>query len=384
MHLSQYYTQRIYSKLLVESLGIDNPLHALDLGFGSGELLRAARRRWRGLSLIGVDIDEENIERANKKKLIQALHVDGFNPHLPEMLRDKFGNIELLVSNPPYYSRENNSDIRQILKDSGLGECISLRRKTIPAEVIFLAQNLRILKAGGELGIILPAGIISGEKWKKLREYLFLEYNVISCTQLPSHSFKNTDAQVFILIIRAHTGLDRADTLKLRHANHFADIIVSSKEAISRADYSYYKSSIAVLEENVSQINYQLLRGRNSQNELKNNFKQFIHTTKLQTFPSEISLPHEPNDYTVNTIPGDILVARVGRRCLGRVALVNSGSVPISDCIIIVRPETKTDKEKLWEKFSCATTKQRLLDVSLGVGAKYLTYGAIEDFLRNV
>lgn len=384
MQLSQYYTQKIYSNLLIESLAIDNPLHALDLGFGSGELLRAARRRWRELSLIGVDIDQVNIERANKKKLIQALHVDGFNPNLPEILSEKFGDIELLVSNPPYYSRENNSDIRQILKDSGLSECVSLSRKTIPAEVIFLAQNLRILKPGGELGIILPAGIISGEKWKRLREYLLAVYEVISCTQLPTHSFRNTDAQAFILIIRARDNSCESASIKLRHANHTAEIIIPLKDAITRADYSYYKSSISFPEKACYETKYKLLRGKNSQKALKDNFKHFIHTTNLQTIPSQLSLPNEPQDGAINAEAGDILVARVGRRCLGRVALVHSGSVPISDCVIIVRPKTAKDREEIWARFVCSSAKQRLLDVSLGVGAKYLTYDALEDFLKNV
>ena len=384
MQLSQYYTQKIYSNLLVESLDIANPLHALDLGFGSGELLRAARRRWQDLSLIGIDIDQINIERANKKKLIQALHVDGFNPNLPEILFEKFGEIQLLVSNPPYYSRENNSDIRRILKDSGLSECVSLSRRTIPAEVIFLAQNLRILKPGGELGIILPAGIISGEKWKRLREYLLAKYDVISCTQLPTHSFRNTDAQAFILIIRARNNSCDSACLKLRHADHIAEIVIPTKDAITRADYSYYKSSIFFSEKARHEIEYKFLRGKNSQKALKDNFKHFIHTTKLQTVPSKLSLPDEPQDGAINAKAGDILVARVGRRCIGRVALVHSGSVPVSDCVIIVRPKTAKDREELWAKFICSSAKQRLLDVSLGVGAKYLTYRALEDFFKNV
>lgn len=161
--LNQYYTKSIYGDKLIQSLNLTRPKVALDIGFGSGNLLHAAKRRWNDLSLVGVDVDNENIANARSKKLIQAVELNGFDPSLPEIIYERFGPIDLLVGNPPYYSRELDTDAKTILKSIGLLDCLSKHIKKVPAELIFLAQNLRILSKVGELGLIVPAGLVSGE-----------------------------------------------------------------------------------------------------------------------------------------------------------------------------------------------------------------------------
>ncbi len=385
MQLSQYYTQKIYSNLLVKNLAIDNPKYALDLGFGSGELLHAARRRWQNLSLIGIDIDKDNISCANRRKTIKALRIDGCDPDLPQILSEQFGDVELLVSNPPYYSRENDSNLRKIIRESRLSDCISTNRRTIPIELVFLAQNLRLLKPGGELGIILPAGIVSGERWKSLREFLLTQYEIVSCIQLPLDSFKNTDAQVFILIIRTRQSNEQ-NNLMLRHSNYDTEIVVTTPEAIQRADYSYYKSCIfSIKKRRLSvELSYELSRGKDTYKSLISQHGRFIHTTTLTSCTEIIDVPYQPISGSNNTIPGDILIARVGRRCIGKAAMVKSGSLPVSDCVIIIRAGSEKDRWIIWRKLTCCSAITRLRDISLGVGAKYLTYNTLEDFLRNV
>lgn len=381
MYLNQYYTEEKYSDRLVNSLSIRAPNLALDLGFGAGGLLHAARRRWENISLVGIDVDRDNVLNAKRDMVIDAIELNGLSPSLPQVIKDKYGPIDLLVSNPPYYSKDLDFDSRQILKESGLQDCISSRTKRVPAELIFLAQNLRLLSDTGEMGIILPAGLISGEKWKSFREFLFSEYNVSNVIQLPENSFKKTDAQAFILTISKNP----SSKINVSHVLKDVDFVINVEEAAFRADFQYYERKIKL--ENSPSIDvsdFEIFRGRTSHKLLKINCDEFIHTTQMPASPSRKTLPNKPVPGAVNAQAGDILIARVGRRCLGRAMYVDGGALPISDCIIVIRPRCQKVAKSIWNKISAFEGIDYLKHTSLGVGAKYLTHNNIQEFLSNI
>ena len=381
--LNQYYTNQVYSDHLVKELSSPFPLSVADLGFGEGSLLHAARKRWNHLKLIGVDIDLLNVEKANKSKFIDAIHYDGFNPDLPDTITEKYGNIDLLVSNPPFFFKSIDENIRTILKKSGLWTCISVKSKKVPAELVFLAQNIRLLNKQSELGIILPAGLVSGEKWVSLREYLFGEFNISKVIQLPTNSFKRTDPQTFILIMNKS---EPARTeIELSHVLYDKTISISRADAVCRADYSFYnRTEINSDKLYISPQQFSIYRGNTTHKRLLASAKYFIHTNQLPKEPASLRLPNYTFGQSNLATAGDILLARVGRRCIGRVAVVERGTLPISDCVIVIRPTDDHARKKIWEKLRSESSKQILESMSLGVGAKYLTHSLIKDFLSNV
>ncbi|SEH64712.1 type I restriction enzyme M protein [Rheinheimera pacifica] len=384
MNLNQYYTKSEFSDLLVSNLSLEAPYRAVDLGFGAGDLLYAAKRRWNTLDLIGIDIDPRNVQEANLKKSINAIHHDGFCPHLPDLITEKYGTIDLLISNPPYYSRELDLDIIKILKSVGFDSFISTNVKTIPAELVFLAQNIRLLNENSELAIILPAGLISGERWASLRSHLLEKFHIKRIIQLPSGSFKNTEAQAFILILKMRSK-DKNNLVELSHVYKNYSIFISKDEAIQRSDYEFYSSQTSnPIKQKVENIEFSIFRGKTSYAELKRTEYNFIHTTGLTNTPSEISFDNKTCLSQVVTKPRDILIARVGRRCLGRIARVTSGQAIVSDCIIVVRPDNEESASKIWHKLTRPDTKDLLYKRSLGVGAKYLTQKIIKEFLNDV
>jgi type I restriction enzyme M protein len=365
---------------LVNNLAIDSPKNAFDLGFGDGGLLLATKRRWETINLIGADIDETNISIAHSKKLIDAFEFDGFRPDLPEIINSKYGEIDLLVSNPPYYSCEFNQNISSVLNEAGLSKCLSKAPEKIPAELVFLAQNLRLLTEKGELGIILPAGLISGERWRETRELLFQEYNVKKVIQLPTKSFIKTEAQTFIVIISRKKN---AHSTVLSHVDYDEEFEINLNDASERADYSYYQQQKNHhLNHQLSESDFSIFRGSMTHDQLKSFSHYFIHTTNLKNTPIELSLPDAPIATGNNAIPGDIVIGRVGRRCLGRVGLIKSGIVPISDCIIVVRCGSTKVRDFVWRKFREKAARNSLYELSLGVGAKYLTYKIVSDYIR--
>lgn len=383
MQLNQYYTEELYGDRLVNSLNIQSPNLALDLGFGAGGLLYAARRRWSSISLIGIDVDKKNILNAKRDSLIEALELNGFSADLPEIIGDKYGLIDLLVSNPPYFSKDLDFESKKILRCSGLLECISNRTKNVPAELIFLAQNLRLLSDNGEIGIILPAGLVSGEKWQGLREFLFNEYHISNVIQLPINSFKGTDAQTFILVI-SKLKSPPSNVVSISHVLKNSNFNISVNDAVSRADFQYYESKRGF--KGASELysgDFSIFRGNRSHKVLKESVDYFIHTTEMPFTPQSTNLMFKPVMGINNVVEGDILIARVGRRCLGRALYVMQGSIPISDCIIAIRPNNKKIGSLIWEKISSSDGVDYLKNTSLGVGAKYVTHHSINEFLIN-
>lgn len=380
MQFNQYYTEKTFGDVLINNLSSISPQSALDLGFGSGSLLHAAKRRWDEIYLFGADIDKRNVTKASKE--INALELNGFNPDAPLILKERFGNIDLLISNPPYFTTDLNYNCREILKSVGLLDCISRSTKKIPAELIFLAQNLRLLPENGEIGIILPAGLISGRRWKPVRQLIFEQYAVSNVIQLPVNSFKKTDAQTFILILK--NKLVSNSEISISHLDYNSEFYVPLHTAVERADYSYFlETSERNTSSKVTKNDFKIFRGNMSHNALSLNKARHIHTTNMPEEPRTIKLEFKPFLKANNVEAGDILVARVGRRCLGRVMMIESGCMPLSDCIIAIRPFSEEMRKKIWNKLTNPECRSYFNNACFGVGAKYITHQLITDYLNS-
>ncbi|ALS97096.1 N-6 DNA methylase [Lacimicrobium alkaliphilum] len=380
MELNQYYTDEFYSDVLVRNLSCGVPKTALDIGFGKGSLLYAVKRRWQGTNLFGVDIDESNVCNARRNKDIQALLSDGFDPDLPSKITEEFGNVDLLVSNPPFYSRTIDTKVNKILRDSKISDAISFNTKKIPAEIVFLAQNLRLLNFGQEIGIILPAGIISGERWKSLRDLLCSNYTVSKVIQLPHSIFQGTDAQTFALFL-SNTPQSNHEKIRICYGENSESFWIDKEQFINRADFQYYKSNSLSSSSNINCDEFKVFRGSKSFRFLNQSEKEFIHTSHLPMSPEILNLNETNLSGNDIAIQGDILIARVGTRCLARTAIIGTGSIRVSDCVIVVRACSTQTRQHLWSILSDPDALLRLKNNSMGVGAKYLTHSTLRSFI---
>ncbi|ALZ75379.1 N-6 DNA methylase [Rheinheimera sp. F8] len=371
-NLNQYYTRNEFSDSLVNTISMNNPLIALDLGFGSGDLLLAAKRRWRNISLVGIDLDSKNVTEANEKKLIEAIHLDGFCLELPDYIRLNYGSVDLLLSNPPFYSKSIDRNCREVLKKAGLEFCIGKNTKTIPAEIIFLAQNIRLLTEEGQIGIILPAGLLTGIRWRKLRKHIFENYKVNEIIQLPRNSFHKTEAETFILNISMRKIDDFVYDIKITDYLSKSSIFIEKSCAILRADYSYHNKSHSTLPVYKNE-DYKIFRGSLSNKSCSLKYKFHIHTSDLPVAPTEIYIPQFDEEHESFAKSGDILIARVGTRCIGRIAFIKDGNAPVSDCVIVIRPKNLVIGQYLWSKISSSDGVEYITNSALGVGAKYIT-----------
>ena len=377
MKLGQFYTPSVFSKILVSHMMSDNAENILDIGCGQASLLNAARLRWKNAKLIGYDIDPINytVKGCN-------LHINfgnGLDPDLSKKINDEFGNIDISLSNPPYISVEITNGISKILKTSGIADCIPKTQKKIPAEIIFLAQNLLVLKKGGELGAILPSSIISGEKWKGLREFLITEKSLNKVIQFPSKAFFKTETSTFAINLKNCPSEKKEIAIMSTESSELIHIDKSS--AIKRLDFTYHSKLNAPVELKGLEHGVSFFRGNKSSRELRSSKNEFIHTSDLKEVFQILELPSIKYSANVKTAKkGDILISRVGSRCVGRSAFIAQGCLEVSDCITVIsgsKIESYLDYFKSGLFFDAAISKV------LGTGAKYLTFDIIKEVLKE-
>lgn len=376
MELKQYYTPKIFSTLLIESMLSTSANYVLDIGCGQASLLDAARTRWNAAKLIGYDIDPQNYNL--KGENLHLAFGNGLDPDLSLKILASFGNVDISVANPPYTTVDVNRDVIRILKLAKLYDCIPRSVKKLPAEIIFLAQNLLVLDENGEFGAIFPASLISGEKWKGLREFLISEKSIDKVIQLPTRAFKKAEAATFAVNF-TNKKLSK-NTISLRTFGANETVEINEKAGIKRLDYFYHAHQSRSFHTPISE-NATFFRGTKSSKDLKNGGACFVHTSDLKDAFQILGFNYTSYPKGTKTArKGDFIVSRVGSRCIGKAAYINKGEVEVSDCIVVLR---NFNKEKYTPLFASRNFYEKASHNALGTGAKYLTFDTIKEVLEN-
>ncbi|MCH3993421.1 MAG: SAM-dependent methyltransferase [Prevotella sp.] len=331
---SQFYTPTVISEILVNHIYYENPKLILDLGAGNGSLVHNAAKKWKEAECIAVDIDSKNCDILKKEFRYKVLNLDCLAKNIFRKLRIKANSVDVAVCNPPYISINNNDDYVKLLHKAKLN---NLRIKNrVSSDVVFLAINLILLKPGGVLGIIVPYSIIAGKKFKGFRKSLLTNYYLENIFELPEKSFSYTEAKTGILIIRKEVPQNRKTKVSLVEHNQIQDTIYVVKEnLIERMDYRYNKwiSKRGSFTSDDHQVD--IRRGKFSYRALKDLGVPYFHTTSFKDHINEF--PYNYENLNGVACENTFLLARVGKRCVGKVLYIKSGRVLISDCIYDIR-----------------------------------------------
>lgn len=339
MSLGQFYTPPAAGSWLVEGVGSQSPMHICDLGVGQGELLLAARRRWEQARLLAADIDPDNVALARcRLGVAECRHVDALRYDLPSLLGIEEGSIDVALGNPPYGTMEIRAEHLAILRHAGLGDVISPKRVT--RDVVFLAQNLRMLKQGGELAIILPEGVAVNPAFEDLRAALMERHGLHRVVELPRHLFLGAEARTVAMFLQKGRVVR-----EILLENIMGDtVLVPLARACKRLDARYHllESATGMV---LGDIEHEIQRGALSHAEALALGHTTFHTTTFKHFPrGRVRLgkvPDCPDRWLVRA--GDIVIPRVGSRCLAYAAIIERGGAVFTDCVyrIRVQPERR-------------------------------------------
>ena len=366
----------------------------IDLGAGTGGLLAAAAARWSDARLVAAERDPSRLDHLRQTlPRAEALHADLLAAAWPDDLMALLGRVDLAVCNPPFHRMAIDAGVidwlsRAGLTDSGLGLGLepSEDKKTIAAELVFFAQNLAMLRSGGELAIILPDGMLSGGRYRGFRRALLRQHRVRRIVSMPRACFHGTEARTHLLLISKDLGPTRRVALRGRVED--GDFSVAASELIDRADPDFHSwrrqhaRSQPADPHTLADIGAQAVRGTLSGKRLRQSASPFFHTSDLPVGANTAEVGSDTDlaraDLGPLAGPGDILIARVGTRCLGRVAQVRAGSAPISDCLFRLRVPLQW-QASVCRQLASDSGQTWLLSQARGVCARYLT---IADLLR--
>lgn len=385
----RYYTQAIVARLLVESMHMKSPKTVIDLGAGGGSLVGEACKHWNNTSFITVDIDKS----AGSINL-PTLHGQTFTHHVTDALNSKLntelginlGEIDCGLCNPPYIKPQWRASFGEILESAGLTQALP-QIGNIPADILFIAQNLRLISSGGKLGLILSDGLIAGEKYAKLRNILACTHRIERVIELPRNIFQKTDAKAHILILcKDSESSQNIQIQKLeKNGTLSRSIEIPAESAKQRLDYSYLintKKRKKTSSKTLRDLGVTIKRGGFSSSEINRvNFPVF-HTTNfikgMYEIPDNFILSPLQHKLVTKFIsnPGDILIARIGRNLTQKICQIKTGHVAISDCIFSIRAPEEYQKI-IFEYLSSNEGKAQLESLSHGVGANFITTESI-------
>ena len=393
----RYYTSADVSRSLIERIEVRKPKLVLELGSGSGALCSAAASRWHGARLVTVDVDRHAPRRLDAKHIgSHSKHSHFVHDALDEALSEKIGlclgTVDVAVCNPPYIRPQWRTDFGKILEDAGLSGALASLRDA-GADLLFLAQNLRLLRRNGKLGLILPDGLITAERFSGVRQALMRQHKVEQVVQLPRGVFKGTEAQTYLVVLSKMAG--ETAQVKLRQMSHdghlSAAIEVPQDLAAKRLDYTFHgrpsvKRSRGTLQPiAVGAAVAHVVRGTICSSAIAAFPAPVFHLGDFAESAGEQTVRVVPKRFALGerfartashdarlALPGDILLARVGRRLENSLALVVHGPCVISDCIFALRT-TDEHRERLYRFFESEAGRRALARSAHGVAARFLS-----------
>jgi type I restriction enzyme M protein len=389
-HLGRYYTQNEISQLLVGLLPSLSPSSLLDLGAGEGSLSVAALSRWTDIELVTVDVD-----RDASRVLSSRLKEGGFqgkHHHLPHdalgtglksLLSDRaIGPIGAAVCNPPFLVPKWRKEYGHILEDAGFSGSFPAITST-DAAALFLAQNLRLLNTGGELGIIVPDSLVCAEKYLGFRASLLQNYDVVQAIRLPRGSFTGTDALAHILVVSKKQPSCPSIRLSCLASAEgpMRTIHVERDLAIRKLDYSYHAAELASGSAGVRlrDVLTDLRRGSLNSAEVRASTSFVLHTTNIDAnmrgswldFDKRSFRPGAVSDTATIAEAGDIVVGRVGRNAADKVIGVAKGRVALSDCLFRLRVQPEHREQSL-RSIASESGKRWMEMRACGVAARHI------------
>lgn len=332
-------------------------------------------------NIVGVDIDKKALQKLqlNLKDKGQKIHlVKGNFIDLSLKPEKYFGLCEFdcVVMNPPFSGRKE--EWIEINKNG------SKNKITVPIEVAFLINTLRLLKDNGKLLAVLPPSVIASLNNKWVREHVLEVGSIVYVHELPSFSFKGVESRMYIFVFKK-TKRQNMITLKNHDLEKPEKVILTLDELGDdiRLDYNYQISKRKYNKIIKNNDNYGWTRLEKLVTIYRGGEKSpdgtdyAFHTNDYKEGFWKVSRRHKLNGCSdsicINT--NDLLIKRVGRECSFSLGTIKGyRKVPCTDCILIIRPKVGVSQiSLLLELRLVLMTEWGKNIIERGTGASYLT-----------
>ena len=394
----QYFTPLDLADFMVNIVPNDYINTVVDLSMGECGLLEAAKKRWSNASFFGADIDDTLLTKIhNKSPYIQTFSGNSLDNKIKNWVeyqnilnKDKF---DLAIANPPF----NYFDQEAVYVDG-----IDM---VLPIEMRFLLKYIDIVRDEGYICIILPYGFLSLDLYKELRRIILEKATIHKVIKIFENCFDKIDADTCLVLMRKKKPFDFyiQDNVTIEYLdknyllNKYVNININISDSTSRLDLEYHqlvKTFQKIQSECIYPINHldqyveNCRRGKTLTNQkemIVNKGIRFLHTTDVKFLSISNKSPVyvlRNTNYFKESIarPMNILIGRVGRACIGKVAVLpkKSPKTVISDCIFCLDIKN-IDPYYLAIYLASKYGQMQLKGLAKGSCSKYITK---EDLLK--
>lgn len=369
---SQYYTTESLGDFLLNSIPQNIKYeNIIDLSAGEGALLNSASVKFKDALIVGFDIDEQNVKILKDKYISHLTDSTTLSCYQQAKIYSK--EYCLVLGNPPFKSIKTNKYIKDLFGSFSL----KLTSKTVRAEVVFILQSIKLLKQNGVLAFIVPDGIITNKCFTDLRKLLCSKYNLVSVCEIPESSFIGTEARTHIIVLKK---AKPCDTVIIKSfVMDSQEIQIPNDSFCFRGDYRYNSKPQHINTVPMEELCYVIKRGKYNGNSQPTKLP-IIHTTSMNGINTLFDMGAEHIKDSLHTIagPGDIVLARVGTRVLGRFGIVKKGHYIISDCVFLIKPLNEKNRNLIINTLNSDFGRKWIGAAAKGVGALHLTIQEIK------
>lgn len=350
----------------------------LDPAVGAGNLIKPFLNGATPPKVECIDIDThataELVHAHERNRLM--VHTDDFLEWSAPGRAGSRKRFDCIVMNPPFAGTRDK--YVRIQRDP-------LTASYVPIEAAFVFRAMRLLKKQGRILAIVPASVVSGTATEWLRREMMYRGYVRLIHELPNWTFSGIDGKIYILVY------ERAEKQRaLAICNHRLvdpDVIrVPAKFArtLTRWDFGF----VSAHNEYRQRMLFEFLGWARigdiaevARGSVESPIRKvdILHTTNLV---EAFRRPKQKKAVAADVYPGDIVLARVGRRCSSTPVIFRGpGKVRASDCILRIRPAAHIDSIALLFSLRVLVGSEKgAALIERGVGARYITVNDLQNF----
>lgn len=232
-----FYTDLELAENMVEFLKIPQDYSIIDPCCGTGSFIYTLRKKGYG-NIVGCDFDGNTVEKCKElTKSENIFKIDTIGNDGGKILNEiKKQQFDYVIGNPPYVPISTNV---------GIESSEEFKNKVATSgNNLFIASLYRafeISKSRGCISLIVPKNLLHVSSYKKIREILLREKNIVSIVELGIH-FKTVRGEQIILTIQNYHTEDN----KIKFYSYNKGKI----KFLSEIPQNYYKNEIIVFTSN--------------------------------------------------------------------------------------------------------------------------------------
>lgn len=160
-------------------------------------------------------------------------------------------SVDLILTNPPFGARIDQAQIRQCIGTNA--PFFSAARDAgaaIDSELLFVDRNIRLLKEGGRMAIVLPDGVVSARGLSALiRSHVAKTCSIEAIVELPPTAFAQAGTRTKTVVLYLRKGRHRAANKTFMAVATDLGYQVNSRKGVQIKSYDGENELLKILED---------------------------------------------------------------------------------------------------------------------------------------